>query len=268
MEGMRYEKYGNGENEYPLWLGADLERNFYNCTKERNWHENLEIQLCTAGEGTVLLDGERYGVAAGDIVVVNSNVIHRTFTENYLKYTCLIISVDWCRKMDIDYSSCEFSPFIQNAELADMIIRLKDIYLSDDALRTAKLNEILLRLMIEISEKYCSPKAFLPQKSKKFDAVKTAITYIQNNFDKKITLAQIAQNVHFDKYLLCKEFKKYTGQTVFEYLHKYRSMRATELLSDGFTVSETAYLCGFENLSFFTKVFKKCTGKKPSDFKK
>ncbi len=78
--------------------------------------------------------------------------------------------------MDIDYSPCEISPFIQSAELAGMIIRLKDIYLSGDALRTAKLNEILLRLMIEISEKYCSPKAFLPQKSKKFDAVKTAIS--------------------------------------------------------------------------------------------
>ena len=45
-------------------------------------------------------------------------------------------------------------------------------------------------------------------------------------------------------------------------------MKAIDYLSDGFTVTETASLCGFENLSFFTKVFKRYTGNNPSYYKK
>ncbi len=269
MIGVRHEKYSGNVEKLPFFLGKDIKRTPYNCSKEQNWHENIEIQLCTEGEGTVLLDGEKYTVNKDDIIVVNSDVVHYTFTQRYLQYTCIIISTEWCRQIDINYDELLFSPFVKNPLLVDLINNLADVHSDyDDTLRIAKLNVLLLRILIALAENYSSPRFIQLPKNKKFDVIKQAVTFIHKNFNKKITLSQISKEVFLDKYALCKEFKKYTGQTVIEYLHQYRVIKAIDYLSEGHTVSETAFLCGFENLSFFTKIFKRHTGKKPSFYKK
>lgn len=122
--------------------------------------------------------------------------------------------------------------------------------------------------MIELVEKYSQKRIETSQKNRKFETIKNAVIYIQENFTKKLTLSEISQAVYLDKYTLCKEFKQYTGHTVVEYLHIYRCGRAKKYLSEGKSVSESAVLCGFDNISFFTKIFKRYTGENPSYFKK
>lgn len=269
MIGLRHEEYGNLSNEFPFSLGINLERTPFNCSKEQNWHDNLEIQLCTDGNGIVLLDGEKYDITKGDVIVVNSNVVHYTFTDSFLKYTCLIISTKWCKQMNIDYASLFFSPRPEGVRLFHFINKLVYTY-SDytDKLRIAKLNDILLHILIELAEHHSSPRLITTSRGKKFDSIKAAITFIQNNYNKHLSLSEISKGVLLDKYTLCKEFKRYTGQTVIGYLHQYRSIKAIDFLSDGYTVAETAALCGFENMSFFTRIFKRYTGNNPSFYKK
>ena len=269
MNGVRHEKYGNSISGLPFSLGIDLERNPHNLSQEQNWHENIELQLCTEGEGEVLLDGERYAIYPGDIVAVNSNAVHYTTTEAYLKYTCLIVSTAWCRRMDIDYTSLNLCPIVKSPAMAELINSLVEMYLNkEDLLRIAKLNEILLKIMIELTENHSSLQTKEKAKSKKFETIKSAVIFIEKNYGRKITLSEIAENVFMDKYTLCKEFKKCTGQTVTEYLHHLRCTKAIEYLTQGYSVSESAGLCGFENLSFFTKIFKRCTGRNPSHYKR
>ena len=269
MIGIRHETYAELIDELPFSLVTGIERTPFNCSREKNWHENIEIQLCTQGSGTVLLDGERYTVSPGDIVVVNSNVVHYTLPEHYLRYTCLIVSTQWCRKMQIDYSNLRYSPVIVCAELEALIERLSEICADhSDPLRVAKANRLLLHLLITLSEQYASPRLAAASKNRYFDVIVAAIACIEKNYDRKVTLSELAESVYFNKYALCKEFKRYTGQTIIQYLHHYRSLKAIDYLSEGYTVAETAALCGFENLSFFTRTFKRCTGKNPSYYKK
>ena len=98
MIGTRHEEYKQRTDGLPFVLNADLKRSSYNFSKENNWHENIEIQLCTNGCGTVILDGEKYSFCKNDIVVVNSNVIHYTGTDCDLTYDCIIISTDFCNQ--------------------------------------------------------------------------------------------------------------------------------------------------------------------------
>ena len=91
---------------------------------------------------------------------------------------------------------------------------------------------------------------------------------IRENYNKKITLDEISKAVLCDKYALCREFKRLTGQTIIENLNNYRCIKAMGFLNEGYTVAKTAELCGFDNLSFFTKTFKKHIGKLPSEYKK
>ena len=269
MNNIRLEKYPALINDFPFSLGIDLERTPYNLSKEQNWHENLEIQLCTYGNGSILLDGKEYTFKKDDILVVNSNELHYTSTKTFLTYTCLIISTAWCRQMNINYDSLCFSHLINNQKLIDLINKLIKIYIdSDNPLRIAKSNEILLGIMIEMIEKHSTEKNMYTKKGNHFDIIKSTVTYIHQNFNKKLTLKEISESVCFDKFALCKEFKKYTGTTIVEYINQYRTTKAIDYLGDGFNVTETASLCGFENLSFFTKIFKRYTGNNPSYYKK
>lgn len=268
MIGTRYEEYEHLDSGLPFILHVNLERTPFTCSKEKNWHENLEIQLCTDGCGTVLLNGERYSFNKNEIVVVNSDVIHHTGTDQRLIYTCLIVSPAFCRQMGIDCGSLTFTPHIKSFELVGLLNELTKAY-GDNTLtcRTAKLNELLLRILIELTENHSVKKDTPEIQTKSFERVKAAVKYIRKNYSKKITLDGVAKAVFTDKYALCRDFKRLSGQTIIEYTNNYRCMQAAEYMLEGHTVTEAAEQCGFENLSFFTKTFKKHMGFLPSEYK-
>lgn len=267
MLGTRYEEYGFEEKGIHFRLAFDIKRTSQVYSKEKNWHEDPEIQFCTEGGGLVLLDGEKYEFSEGDAVIINSNVIHYTSAEESIKYDCIIVSADYCRKMGIDFAKLDFKPIVNDEEIRLIFEKMREISNKKTALRTAKLNQAILQLLILITEKYSVEKTDDNFKNKKFENIKSAIKYIRENHNKKLTLDEIAKNVFMDKFTLCREFKKITSQTVVENINRYRCLKASEFLSEGNTVAETAELCGFENLSFFTKTFKRYMGAMPSQYK-
>ena len=66
MIGTRYDEYAKEAGGLPFVLYADLERSALKNSKEKNWHEELEIELCESGSGTVLLNGEKQLFGKGD----------------------------------------------------------------------------------------------------------------------------------------------------------------------------------------------------------
>ena len=99
------------------------------------------------------------------------------------------------------------------------------------------------------------------------ERIKRAIVYIRSNLGNKLTLEDIARNVYIDKYALCREFKKNTGQTVIEYINNYRCRTVAKMIKSGKTVAESALQCGFNNMSYFTKTFVKYYKILPSEYK-
>lgn len=265
----RHDEYQKTEASVPFIFFKDLVRNPFNLSREQNWHEDIEIQLCTKGTGSVLLNGVKYDFCENDIVAVNSNVIHYTGTENELTYSCIIISASFCRMVGFDYNVVSLVPIIKDAEVAEKFRYISEIYFDTEIpFRKLKLNEGLLSLLSLLSERYAHRKKEESGDTKSFDTVRRTVNFIRENYDRKITLSEIAKAVLTDKYSLCREFKRLTGQTVVEALNEYRCIRAKELLGEGMGVSESARLCGFENISFFTKTFKKYTGILPSNCKR
>lgn len=265
----RHEEYNNSINGLPFVLNIGITLTPSTCSNAQNWHDNPEIQFCTKGHGEVLLNGKKYKFNKNDIIIANSNVIHYTTTDEYITYSCLIISAKFFKIFGIDYNSLEFSPFIQNPSLFSLLKKMIKIYTDDTvSFRAAKLNEILLHILIELSENYSKSKTIIKSKNKTLETVKSIIIFIRKNYNRKITLDEISKIVFTDKYTICREFKKLTGQTIVEYLNRYRCIKATDYLNEEYSVAQTSALCGFENLSYFTKTFKKYIGELPSDYKK
>ena len=128
MEEPRYEEHDYFNTKLPFTLFIDLQRSPDSYSKEANWHENIELEWYKEGSGVVLLDGAEQPIEKNDFIMVNSNVIHQTIPNSFLKYSCLIIDSDFCKNADIDYSIINFNSYIKSKELIGIFSRLEKAY--------------------------------------------------------------------------------------------------------------------------------------------
>ncbi len=265
----RYEEYSSFPDGLPFICMPRLHRSAINLSREANWHENLEIQLCVAGDGSVLLDGRRILFSPGETVVVNSGVIHHTRTESELCYSCLIMDHTFCREAGIDPTGLRFEEHIASERLVDLFREIEHYYTKESTpCRIARLRLLALSMLIELREKHTLSAVAGIADTAMHQNVKNAIQYIRLHEGERLSLDSIAHALYINKYVLARQFKTITRQTVVQYIHSYRCHRAHALLQEGATVTEAARQCGFANLSFFAKTFQRYIGSLPSACRK
>ncbi len=92
--------------------------------------------------------------------------------------------------------------------------------------------------------------------------------YIQNHYMNKLTLDDIAAKTYLSKTYLCSIFKKETGETITNYVNKVRIEKSKLLFSDEkLSIVQIANMCGFEDQSYFTKIFKSYVGVTPKKYR-
>ena len=116
-------------------------------------------------------------------------------------------------------------------------------------------------------------KKFLKSKSGKVPAwAKELKEIIQDQIDTNLTLSlkEISQSLHVHPTYLSREFSKYFDDLSFgDYIRKLRIEKAIQMLNESkYSLAEIAYLTGFSDQSHFNRIFKKNTGKNPSEYRK
>ncbi|MDC6388063.1 AraC family transcriptional regulator [Maribacter sp. PR1] len=105
-------------------------------------------------------------------------------------------------------------------------------------------------------------------KNKEQKRMRKIYSHIDERYQEKLTLDEMANLCGLTKPAFCRYFKKTTGSTFVSFLNQYRISQAKRLLLMGKNVGEACFECGFESLSYFNRSFKKVTGENPSVFKK
>ena len=235
---------------------------------EPNWHENIEILVCTRGSATVMLDGRQYAFYPGDICVANTYCVHTTTQEVNLDYHCLIVDRNFCEENGIQTRVILFREQIrdtQTREVFQKVVEAYEGYRQEDPFSVTEIRYAVLGFLRELCRKHIIGQDGTTASASR-ERVKRAIEYIKTNFAQSITLQAIADFAGVSKYNLTREFKEFTGSTVFETLNMTRCAEAKRMIEGGSSVSEAALSCGYENLSYFTRSFKKHIGEKPSAF--
>ncbi len=258
----RFEEYSYTNKKVPFVLRKDILRTPLNYTGVSNWHDDLELEYIKEGSGVVFLDKEKYYVKAGDFIFVKSNVLHQLIPDSDITYSCLIIDCEFCKSVNF---WGKITPHFVDAGLSELFLELEGLYKEQAPSVVMKLYGNLINQLIILSERHaleCDESVVLEDLSTK--RTKKAILYIRENFAEKITLEKIAGELFVSKFLLSREFKKITHTTVIEYLNAYRCKVAAEKIRNGISVSEAAFACGYENMSYFSRTFKKYMGILPS----
>lgn len=109
---------------------------------------------------------------------------------------------------------------------------------------------------------------FIRYKCSGSDILQKAVEYVEENFCRQITLAETAKEVGVTSAYLSTVFKKETGQNFIEYVNVQKIEAAKEMLDKGSFVYEVSAVLGFENVTYFSKVFKKYAGISADNWRK
>ena len=231
-----------------------------------NWHRDVEILACTKGEGYVECDDEKIYFSEGETVVINSGVSHRIYTDSHVEYFFLIIDYAFQEHCGFDMNSVYFQKKICDKALYDSFMKIVEITHSEDDFRVLKTRIYLSEYLLVLMEKYMTVTSH-EDKSEATVHAKKALEYILYNYTKPITVTEIAEYVGVGRTRLAKEFKVYTGTTLLEQINIIRARNAKKMIKTGVKISEAAEACGFENKSYFTKIFKKYNNELPIETK-
>jgi AraC-like DNA-binding protein len=102
----------------------------------------------------------------------------------------------------------------------------------------------------------------------KRNPVDIVIHYIQENYGKDLSLENIAEATYFNKSYLSTIFKKNEGLTVNDFIYKFRTYKACELIAySDLQLSQVSTMVGFKHVQHFSRMFKKYIGLPPGEYR-
>ncbi|HOJ10669.1 MAG TPA: AraC family transcriptional regulator [Clostridiales bacterium] len=256
-------------------------------------HKFIEIVYIISGRGTHIVGNDLYTVNKGDLFVINYDTPHAfcadsNTEENFLAYDLMFTpdfldpSMVGCQGFESLQSSFLFHDFCVNeqkpvyhlqfsANNYDLLgILFNKIYLEYNSkqkgyvdLARAYVIELILKItrtLGNVSESNISYQ--------KVHIVNTVLKYLQMYYQKNITLENLSNEMYLHKDYISKTCKNVTGLPVSILLQKMRIEQACLLLrTTDKKVVEIAKCCGFNDIKFFYKIFKKMMGVTPGDYR-
>lgn len=98
--------------------------------------------------------------------------------------------------------------------------------------------------------------------------IRDVLNYIEDNYSEQIGLSELANVVHISKEYLCRVFHTVSDVSLIEYLNRFRIRKsAYMLINTSKNISEISCFCGFNNSSYFNKLFKRYMGCTPKQYR-
>ncbi len=135
--------------------------------------------------------------------------------------------------------------------------------------RDARLLGLLYVFLSHLIEADSGQNPVTTQVDTRSEYVLQAKLLIERNYSHRLSIGEIARQVHLDRSYLGSLFKDAVGMSMQEYMIRCRINRACELLRDPrLSIAEVAYSVGYEDPLLFSKIFRKCKGMPPRDFRR
>lgn len=186
-----------------------------------------------------------------------------TFSQRTLEKLIVTASENVSLTMS-HFTSCQCTVHNCNSEILELSRKLLKESTEKYWGHRIKIQSVFQELLISFVRLFTADKDETVDKT-----VVLAKKFLEAYPDKNLDLEELADKCVVSKSHLCRVFKKATGQTVSQYLNQVRIERACKLLSaTNVPIEEIAFAAGFNNASYFFRVFKKQIGKLPLEWRK
>ena len=243
-----------------------------------HYHEFCKILLLLSGGGGYYIDGQRYLLQAGDIILLDSRSIHRPELDPGTPYERIIIYISPDYLQQISTADCDLSSIFSGEK--GHVLRLKDSQrrsvfrlaaeLEQDLAREDFGREILssadlMRLLVELGRNMRQSETFGPSPvMPRNDRIRDIIRYIDEHLTEDLDIGELAQTFFVSKYHMMRQFRQETGTTIHLYVTQKRLLLARSYIDSGMRATEACYRCGFRSYSSFTRACAKHLGMTPT----
>ncbi|WP_020530294.1 AraC family transcriptional regulator [Flexithrix dorotheae] len=253
-----------------------------------HYHSELELLHILKSSGTRFIGDSIEHFSDGDLVLVGSNLPHVWKNEKvYYEDETLNAEVILTHFQE-DFVGREFFNIPEMHKIKELFTlarqgiqvygetrgqvseKLKALVNKEDGARVLGLIDVLHTIAISKEFRLLSSVGFGKSfHSKKNDRINKVYDFILNNFTDEITLKDAAAVANMNTTAFCRFFKTSTQKTFTKFLNDIRIGYACKLLIyENRTIAATAYETGFNNLSYFNRVFKTSLGITPQEYQR
>ncbi len=253
-----------------------------------HWHEEMELLVVIKGEAEVHIDNRSYAVKNGSVVFIPSNCLHSmtgkdgipfsffaivfdaAFLDSFVTDTVQKRYIDTVKQGEILFTEAFFPVQGWEKKVSELLFEIRGLFeVKSEAyelLIKARLYEIWYLFYLHADHK--------KEKTEKREdcrvvMTKSVIRYLEEHYAEHITLTELAETYHLSAGHLCRMFRAVTKMSVVEYLNRYRISRSTELLeSTDSDIGRIAGMVGFNNISYYNKIFMRYMHMTPGNFRK
>lgn len=242
---------------------------------EPHVHEYAEIMLITEGSAIQCINRKQYPVKAGDIVVLNQGCLHAERTEKgsaEALITCKLTDVHSELLPDGHLIPDTICPVFESGGSYDELFSIyKELYFEksfQDEFSDKIIAADVQRLLSFVFRKMKNAPWLSPKSGKIDNIVDSIRQYIDDHYTEDLSLESLSAEFFISSSFLVHAFKREVGESPINYMINRRMGEAQRYLSfTDLSVAEIAYRIGYENVSYFNKIFLKRTGLQPSMFR-
>lgn len=247
-----------------------------------HWHAELEIVVIKKGTGLISVDFDKRTVTSGDIVFIRPGQLHsiEQYSTRVMEYENIILKPELLISGETDLCARQFitplmkgelrcAAFLTPAvpgypEISDCISHIDYLCERQPNGYQLAVKGFLFQLLFLLISHHQKKSTIPALQTKSLEKIKTILKYVEEHYDEHITIDDMAALTFYSKSHFMKFFKAHMGTGFIEYLNDYRLTIAERLLrtSDA-SVLEIAEKSGFDNLSYFNRIFKRKYGQSP-----
>lgn len=279
-----HEKLQHGTLDFPLEF-HHIDEHHPRYIMNYHWHAEYEMIRILSGELDMTLDEHRYEVRRGDLIFVNGGVLHSGMPEDGCVYECLIFDLNPFLKYLPPCAAyiqriLNRSAFVlEHFPSAEQNPEFRNLHrVADEAFDSMKEQRTgyeltaygeLCHFFGLVFEQHLYHESE-PTKRKGYRQIiqfRNVVDYIDQHYSQDISLKDLSDAASMSPKYFCRFFRQMTHRTPMDYLNYQRIEHACYQLSTTDTsVTNVAYSCGFNDLSYFIKTFKKYKGVTPGKY--
>ena len=269
-----YQKKGFLTEDYRLFHL----RNDGGVRPEFHYHEFCKILLLVSGSGFYTVDGQRYAVRAGDVVLVGSHQVHRPEFEPGASYERIILylSPEFLRRSSV--ASCDLTECFrgdrghvlrsgepERKKLFSLAAALEREMGGEEYGQAILSTSAVLRLLVHIGRELRRNDAPRPgPATPENERVAAIVRHLDRHLTEDITIDELAEQFYLSKYHMMRIFRRETGATVHGYLTQRRLALARDLMATGTSATDACFRAGFRSYCSFTRAYAKHFGSTPT----